>query len=241
MLLSDGISEVRAFGQSNGVSGDGQPNQLTGFAIVKWYSIYNDMQHQVYVNGKFAGVTVDCLQRQMVVPLPVSQEAAVKIEVFATDSANEIEESILENNRIRIQFPKTDHLPIEGTVDFYLEDEKLNKEEIKIHSVFCDKGGFGLACFELSDFGFDGSSTIGLGKGNFGCGQFGYDADLMSWQSKQLKAGKYQFNIKITDKIGNQQITQTETIPIIAPAKPAYKVTVDSFDKQSGKLIISAI
>ncbi len=41
------------------------------------------MCHQVYVNGRFAGATIDAEQRQMIVQIPTSFESAVRIEVFA--------------------------------------------------------------------------------------------------------------------------------------------------------------
>ena len=85
MILSEGISRVRAFALPAGVSGDGVANQLAGAAVVKWHSTYSDMLHQVYVNGRFAGVTIEPAQRQLIVPVPLSQETAVRIEVFAVE------------------------------------------------------------------------------------------------------------------------------------------------------------
>jgi len=245
-VISEGISRVRAFALPAGMSRDGQANQLAGAAIIKWHSTYSDMLHQVYVNGKFAGVTVEPAQRQIVVPIPLSQKTAVRIEVFAveprfadTDFSDVVDVRQTQAGRVKIGFPRTDNLPLDGNVDYYLNNEKLNKRRIKIHPKSADKGGFGLSCFGLSDFGYDGSAAIGFGKGDFGCGWFGFDSDMLSWQSRQLQTGKYKFGIKITDDCGNEtQEIETEQLTVITPAEPAKSLEIKSFDEQSGKLIL---
>ena len=246
MILSQGINKVRAFALPAGVSGDGSANQLAGAAIVKWHSAYDDMLHQVYVNGRFAGTTVELTQRQMIVPVPLSQKTAVRIEVFAVepqfadvDFSDELNTSQNQTGRVEIEFPRTDNLPMDGKADYYLEGNRLNNRSIKIQPDFVGKGGFGLSSFGNSDFGYDGSAAIGFGKGNFGFGWFGFDADVLCWQSGQLQAGNYKFDIKITDNLGNTAEGQeTETITVIPPAKPAEEMTIKSFDKQNGKLIL---
>ncbi len=246
MILSEGISKVRAFALPAGVSGDGSANQLAGAAIVKWHSVYDDKLYQVYVNGSFAGAAIEPMQRQMIVPIPLSQKTAVRIEVFAVeprfadaDFSDELDTSQTQMGRAKIEFPRTDNLPIDGKADYYLEENKLNNRDVKIRPDFTDKGGFGLSSFGNSDFGYDGSAAIGLGKGNFGFGWFGFDACLLHWQSGQMQAGSYKFDIKITDNLGNTADGQeTEAITIIPPAMPAKELTIKSFDKQNGKLIL---
>lgn len=245
MLLSDGISKVRAFALPMGVGSGGQANQLTGAAVVKWQSSYSDMLYQIYVNGRLAGVTIEPAQRQIIVPLPLSQKTAVRIEIFAidfqnanTDFSGAIDSKQVQSGRVKIEFPKADDLPVDGGVDYYLGDESLNKRTIKMLPEYSDKSGFGLSSFGRSDFGYDGSASLGFTRGNFGFGWFGFDTDMLCWQSRQLETGNYKFNIKITDKQSNEQIIETETMTVIALAKPASEVKVKSFDKQNGKLII---
>ncbi|MCE5340535.1 MAG: hypothetical protein LLF92_05330 [Planctomycetaceae bacterium] len=238
MILSDGISNVRVFSLPVGVSGDGKSNQLTGFVLVKWQSTYN-LPHQVYVNGKFGGATTDTSQRQMIISVPMSQQAAVRIEVYAVDSQNadtdfsELTESGRNLSRVKIEFPKMTG----GYIDIYREDEKLTNEAIRISELI----GFGLGSFGQSDFGFDGGAASGFGKGVFGCGRFGFDADMFCWQSRQLGTGVHSFKLKITDCNGNQTESATETVTIIQQAKPAGKVTIDSFDKQTNKITLSTL
>ncbi len=238
MILSDGISNVRVFALPMGVSQNGTVNQLTGFAIVQWQSKYN-LPCQVYVNGKFGGVTTDIAQRQMIVFVPMSQQAAVRIEVYAVDLQNahtdysELIESEHKLSRVQIEFPKM----LDGCIDIYREDEKLTNESIRILNLI----GFGWGSLGESDFGFDGGAAVGFAKGAFGCGQFGFDAEMLCWQSKQLNTGEHSFTLKITDRHGNQTETQTEPITIIQQAVPAEKIAIDSFDKQANKLTLSAL
>ncbi|HBG27488.1 MAG: hypothetical protein A2Y10_02845 [Planctomycetes bacterium GWF2_41_51] len=247
MLLSE-VSKVRVYALPAGVSGSGKANQLAGSAIVKWNSTYTNMLHQVYVNGRFAGVTVGCTQRMIIVPLPLSQKTAVKIEVFAVDYLNTntdysevIRSEQIQAARIKIEFPMTDELPVDGNLDIYFEDKKLNKATIKIQNEYSEKGGFGLSSFGKSDFGYDGSAAVGFGRGNFGLGGFGFDAELLCWQSEQLKTGTYKFDIRISDSMGNHtDLIETETLTVISPATPAERLTVESFDKNNGKLILKS-
>jgi hypothetical protein len=228
-MLSEGISRVRAF------------ELATGTAVVKWHSAYNDKLYQVYVNGRFAGATIELTQRQMIVPIPLSQKTAARIEVFAVepefadvDFSDEINTSQNQTGRVKIEFPRTDNLPMDGKADYYLEENKLNNRGVRIQPDFVDKGGFGLSSFGNSDFGYDGSAAIGFGKGNFG-----FDTDMLRWQSGQLQADNYKFDIKITDNLGNTTDEQeTEIMTIIPPATPAERLTIKSFDKHNGKLIL---
>jgi len=235
MLISEGINKVRAFALGRGT------------AVVKWHSTHSDKLHQVYVNGRFAGATVEPVQREMIVPAPLSQKTAARIEVFAVepefadlDFSNEVESGQKQTARVKLELPRIDNLSMGGKVNFYLEESRLNKRGIKILPEFADKGGFGLSGFGNSDFGYDGSAAIGFGKGIFGIGWFGFDTDMLCWQSGQLEAGNYKFDIEITDEPGNAvgERIETETITVISPAKPAERLTVKSFDRQSGNLIL---
>ncbi len=244
-VISEGISRVRAFALPAGLSCDGHVSQLVCATVVKWHSMYNDMLYQVYVNGKFAGATVEPTQRQIVVPIPLSQKTAVRIEVFAVESRFadiDFSDCFIRQTyagRVKIEFPRTDNLPLDGNVDYYLGVERMNERQIKIHPESADKSGFGLSCFGFSEFGYDGSAAIGFGKGNFGCGWFGFDADMLSWQSKQLQTGEYKFGVKIIDDCGNEtQEIETEQLTVVTPAEPAESLGIKSFDKQSGKLIL---
>lgn len=233
MLLSEGINRVRAYALPCGVSGDGMANQLTGACVVKWHSSYKDLFHQVYVNGKFAGATVDTNQRQMIVPVPLSQQAAVRIEVFAVEAENADKDFSFDIG-VKIGFARTDNLPIDGRAE-------ICNETIEIFPGRQGKGGFGMNVFGGGDFGYDGCGAIGFGKGNFGWGWFGFDNDVLVWMSGQLEKGNYKFDIQITDNNGNNIMTETEAITVIPKAKPANELKIKSFDKQNNKLTLEIL
>lgn len=255
VLLSENISNVRAFAIPAGIFADGKVTENVSSVLVKWRSGWLDKLHQVYVNGRLASVTDDCEQRQITVPIPLSEQTAVRIEVFATEKENaHIDQSdnlnfpLAQQGRIQIDFAKTHNLPTGATVDYYHDngsgnidyDNPLNILPIPIWPRQQDNMGFGLSSFGKSDFGFDGSASVGFGKGNFGFGQFGFDACLMNWQSSQLTTGKYKFGTKVTDSFGNidSASAETEQLTIIPPAKPAEKLSIYYFDKSINQLIL---
>ena len=247
VIISEGISKVRAFVLPAGVNCDGLVNQLAGMAIVKWHSTHGNMLHQIYVNDRFAGVTVESGQQQLSVPVPLSQKSAVRIEVFAVepeyadfDFSDELITGQTQAGRVKIEFARTDDLSLNSRVDYYSNGDRLNNRSIKIWPESADKGGFGLSCFGISDFGYDGSVAIGFGKGGFGIGWFGFDSDMLCWQSEQLEAGSYKFGINITDNSGNTvgEPVETEMITVIPPPRPAKSLKAKSFEKQSGKLVL---
>lgn len=247
VITSEGISRVRAFAFPAGVNCNGLANQLTGAVIVKWHSTHDNMLHQVYVNDRFAGVTVEPGQQRLIVPIPLSHKTAVRIEVFTvepqfadSDFSGELVAGRTQAGRVKIEFARTDNLPLNGSVDYCSNSDKLNDRSIKIWPESIDKGGFGLSSFGMSDFGFDGSAAPGFGKGNFGLSWFGFDSDMLCWQSEQLEAGNYKFGIKITDDSGNTagEPVETEMTTVIPPARPAKSLKAESFDKQSGKLVL---
>ncbi|MEN6387207.1 MAG: hypothetical protein ABFD79_18665, partial [Phycisphaerales bacterium] len=162
MILSEGINKVRVFVLPGGISGNGLPI-TSGFGIVKWESVLNNKLYQVYVNGKFSGVSQSSNQRRIIVPLTNCRETAINIEVYAVDyqEANTDFSDVINKTsqaRLKIELQKT----INGYVDFFIEDEKQNKESIKIQA---ERNGFGWGVFGYSDFGYENSNSPGFGKG----------------------------------------------------------------------------
>ena len=253
-LISSGIEKVRAFELPGGIWADGRSVASPRLALVRWRSCYSDKFYQVYVNGQYAGVTVDSQQRRMIVQMPTSLEVPVRIEVFAveaedagTDFSNELESLIGQNGRVGISFLRGQNLPIGSTVQVYSNggsgevdyDNPLNDLPIRVWPVWQDKAGFGMSRFGVSDFGYDAAAAVGFGKGGFGQGQFGLDAGSFEWTSPLLKAGVYKFGVKVTDEVDNESSSETGQVTVIPAARPAEEVTVSSFDKQTNQLVLS--
>jgi len=212
------------------------------------------MFYQIYVNGRYARTTVDSQQRQMIVPIPTSFQSAVRIEVFAveaeqacSDFNDEIAPSLADSGRVRISLLRSQNLPIGATAEIYFNngtgeidyDKPLTDSPIRIWPAWQDKAGFGMSRFGVSDFGLDWAAGVGFGKGSFCNGQFGLDADTIGWTSPPLSAGVYKFAVKIADEAGNESsVSETGPITVTPAAKPAEKVSISSFDKQTNQLVL---
>jgi hypothetical protein len=185
-LISDGIERVRAFELPSGIWADGEYVATPRVALVKWHSSWSDKFYQIYVNGQYAGATVDSQQRQEIIQIPASLESPVRIEVFAveaneadTDFSNDIDSSDVHSGRVRISFLRSQNLPIDSAAQIYFDngsgeidyDNPLTEAPIRIWPVRQDKAGFGMSRFGFSDFGYDGAAAVGFGKGSFGYGQ----------------------------------------------------------------------
>ena len=254
-LINNGIEKVRALELPGGIWADGRNVAAPRLALVKWRSCWNDKFYQVYANGRYAWVTADSQQRQMVVQIPTSLERPVRIEVFAveaeelnTDFSNELDSSTANSGRVRISFLRSQNLPIGSTAQIYFDngtgevdyDNPLNYSPIRIWPTWQDKAGFGMSRFSISDFGYDSAAAIGFGKGNFGQGQFGLDADTIEWVSHSMQAGVYKFAVNITDKVGNESSSsETGQVTVTPAARPAEQMSISSFNKQTNQLLLS--
>jgi len=255
-LISTGIEKVRAFELPAGIWADGECVEAPRLALVKWSAKANlsDMFYQVYVNGQYAGTTVDNQQRQMIVPIPTSLESAVRIEVFAVeaeqadiDFSNELINPPTTSERVRISLLRSQNLPSDATAEIYFDNgtgevdygTPLTNSPIRIWPAWQDKAGFGMGRFGVGDFGYESAAAVGFGKGSFGYGQFGLDADTIEWISPPLQAGVYKFGVKIIDGAGSQSsVSETEPITVIPAARPAERVSISSFDKQTNQLVL---
>jgi len=211
--------------------------------------------HQIYVNGEYAGVTVDAGERKMVVHMPASEERAAKIEVFAVepeqsslDFSDELSAINGYSGRVKISWPRLGNLPVGASAEVYSDggsgsidyDVPITIRPERIWAAWQDKGGFGLSRFGRSDFGFDGSAAVGFGRGAYGIGEFGFDADVMCYSSCELASGRYRFAVRISDSFGNNDESYDEIGPItvIAGPKPVRETSVLSFVKQSNELVL---
>jgi hypothetical protein len=253
-LISSEIDSVRAYELPCGIWADGEYVGTPRRALVKWKSSLSDKLYQIYVNDQFAGATLDCQQKQMIVPIPTSFESAVRIEVFAveaeqadTDFSNELIQPATDSGRVKISLLRSQNLPIDSTAEIYFDngtgeidyDKPLCDSPIKIWPAWQDKAGFAMGRFGVGDFGYESAAAVGLGKGSFGYSLFGFDADTIKWISPSLQAGIYKFGVKLIDKEGNQSsANETEPITVTPAAKPAAELSIALFDKQTNQLAL---
>jgi hypothetical protein len=254
-LINSGIDNVKIFELPCGIWADGTYVGSPRTALVMWRSVWDDKYYQVYVNGQYAGTTVDDQQRQMIVQIPTSFESPVKIEVFAVepeysviDLSSEVESSLGRSGRVRIDMLRGQSLPISASARVYFDNgtgeidygEMLSDLPIRIWPACQDKAGFGMSTFGASDFGCDSSAAVGFGRGSFAHGQFGLDADTIEWTSPPLCAGNYKLAVKVVDEVGNESNgSETGQVTVIPAPRPAEQISISSFDKQTNELVLA--
>lgn len=245
-LINSGIDRVRVFGLASGVGVDGASVKEPSSLLVKWRSEHDDKLHQVYVNGKLAGVTCDLAQRMLVVGVPLSSSSALRVEVFAVlasegqvDFSDELDVSG-QAGRVEVGWLRRMGLPCEGVGDVYSDGVKVSCEEVGLWAAWQDKGGFGLCGFGISDSGFEGSAAVGFGKGLFGEGEFGFDCDEIRWVSGVLDTGEYRFTVKVRDAVGNDDGgVESGDVVVVRQAAGVEAIEIASYDKSEGELVIN--
>jgi hypothetical protein len=256
-FVCEGIDRVRVLMLPDGTADDGQGASVSRSTLVMWRSCHSAMLHQIYVNDRFAGVTVDVEQRRLVIPSPCSLESAVRVQVVAVepaeadvDFAGQLEQVIVNDGRIRLTLLRSQSLPAAATVDIYSDNrtgeidygEALNSSPIAVWPCAEDKAGFGMAWFGASDFGYDAAASVGFGKGVFGRAEFGLDADVIEWISPALPAGRYRFGARISDASGDESsASETNPITVVPAPQPAEKLNVLTFDPMANQLTLKVI
>jgi len=249
------IDNVRAFPLPDGITADGCPVSMSRTALVTWRSTLDDMLYQVYVNGRFGGVTIEAEQRQLVVHSPTSLLSPVQIEVVGVepkDACVDFRETLdgprTDAGRVTLRLLRSQMLPIAATVSIYSDNgtgtidyaNPVHAEPLPVWPTWQDKAGFGMARFGMGDFGYDCAASIGFGNGTFGHGQFGLDADTLEWTSPVLPLGHYRFGVKVLDVHGNEsQAAETAPLTVVPPARPAVGLGIASFDPTTGQLTLS--
>lgn len=255
-LISEGIETVRAFELPSGISQSGDHVTAPRAALVTWESSLSDKLFQLYVNGRYAGATIDPEQRQSVVPIPTCGGRPVRIEVFGVeaqdahmDFGDEIGPSQTDSGRVKITLLRSQSLPAGATANVYCDngagqidyETPVNDSPIRIWPSWQDKAGFAMSAFGLGDFGWDSAAAVGFGKGCFGHGHFGLDADAIEWVSEPLSTGSYRFGIKVTDEYGNQSAANETEVTVTPAARPATGLSISSFEEETNRLVLSIV
>ncbi len=253
-MTREAIESVRGIVLPDGITAAGRYTAFSRAMRVTWRSDLEGKLHQVYVNGQFAGVTLNCEQRQLVVQLPSSFEAAVRLEVVGVDRneahvdfAEELDSAAIDHTRVRLAILRSQTLPLDAVANVYGDNGTgqidyavpLNPAPIPLWPCRQDKAGFGMAQFATGDFGYESAAAVGFGQGHFGQGQFGLDADTLEWISPELTLGAYRFGVTITDAQGHESLaSETMPIAVVPPARPAAGLGLASFDN-SGQITLS--
>jgi len=254
-LVSSGIDSVRVFELPMGVWADGGVVAGPRVCLVRWRSAWVDKLHQVYVNGRYGGATVDCEQRQIVVQAPSSFERAVRVEVFAVepgeagvDFGDELKQGDGDSGRVKLSLLRSQRLAAGASFEVYFDggSGEVDYEHLigegPVWGCWQDKAGLGLARFGEGDFGYEWAAGVGFSRGRFALGEFGVDADVIEWVSPALEAGVYRFGIKVIDEAGNESAaSETEEMTVISAARPAEGLKVLSFNEETNEMVLGVL
>ncbi|MBN1508732.1 MAG: hypothetical protein JW955_17925 [Sedimentisphaerales bacterium] len=254
-FFRDGIENVQVCALPDGVAGDGGCAVVSAAALVTWRSSQAGMLHQVYLNGRFAGVTCAAEQRRLVVQSPIVSPTAVRVTVIAVaptdahlDFSDALGQAAVSSGRVRLTLLRSQTLPLGTTADIYHDNgtgqidyaTPVNAAPIPLWPCLHEKAGLGTAQFGTGDFGYDSAASIGFGKGALGRGQFGLDADCLEWISPALPLGTYRLGVRIADADGNlSPAVETGPVPVVAAARPATGLDVASFDPHTHQLTLT--
>jgi len=227
---TEGITHVRVRPLALGVASDGTPVGPAA-AEVTWVSTHDDRWHQVYVNGRLAGVTAARADRRLVVSAPVGRagrHGMLLVEILAVDGADrwtDFAESLSgfgdgAGAEVRLTWQAGLYLDANleafdvfgdgagGTVDY---DSPLNEAPLPARP--------------------DGWEPWGYGAGGFGVGAYGQSAAVYVWTTDPLPAGVHTLAVAATDAAGNRLTTAAEVQVTVAPLpRPPENVRAAAYD-----------
>ena len=230
---TEGITHIRLRPLALDVIG-GDPVAATGAVEVMWDSTQGSRWHQVYVNGRLAGVTPQIEDRRLVVSEPVGRggmQSTLLVEVIAVDATDRWtdfgdELSGLGQNRgprVRLTWqgglyldPNLESFDVfadgrTGAVDY---TAPLNESPIPA------KPG--------------GQSPWGFGCGGYGLGAYGQSAARYEWTTDVLEPGTWRLAVVAVDAAGNRLATAAEIeTDLSPPARPPENFRVASHDPQT--------
>ena len=236
---TEGIRRVRLQPLVLDVS-EGQAVGPSGALEVTWESNQEDRWHQVYVNGRLAGVTAGPEDRWLVVSVPAGRAGSlgvVQVEVIAVDAADRWTDfggelsgfSSEQGSRIRLAWqgglyldPGLESFNVfadgrTGTVDY---QTPLNEAPIPARP--------------------DGQEPWGYGCGGYGVGGYGESAAVYEWTTDDLEAGEWRFAVVAMDEAGNHLESVTEVLVSLSPLpRPPVNFRVTEYDPLTARATLA--
>jgi len=247
---TDNIDRVWVTWFAAGMLSSGKLAAVPGMIQVSWKSSETDKLFQVYVNGRWGGVTSDPEQRKLLVEYEHSHLAAIEIiavepEEKYTDYEGQVRGFFhVRGPHVIVSWPKRGTIPLGSKVAIFGDGgtgEMDYENPLAIREVWegeTEKWGWGLDEFGQGDFGYSGTGSIGWGRGAMGRGEFGFDAEMQEFESETLTEGIYKFGIRTTDRLGNLAEEGDEVTVWVDPLPGEPQVSIESYDEQDDKLIL---
>jgi hypothetical protein len=230
---TEGITRVRVRPLALDLVG-GTPAVSVGAMEVLWDSAQEGRWHQVYVNGRLAGVTAAPEDRRLVVAGPVGPDGTqnlVMVEVIAVDVADRATDFGGQLNGFGPECGAS--VCLAWQAGLYLD------EQLESFDVFAD-GRTGTVDYStpLNETPISarpgGAEPWGFGCGGYGVGGYGRSASRYEWTVEALAPGAWRFAVVAIDAAGNRLATAAEVAVNVAPTpRPPEAFRVSAYDPVS--------
>jgi hypothetical protein len=229
---TEGITRVRLTPLALDVAA-GQPVASPGAVEATWDSTQEGLWHQVYLNGRLAGVTARAGDRRLIVSAPVGRDGPAGLllaEVVAVEAADRWTDFGAElagfgdagGAEVRLAWQAGEYLDPNlesfdafgdgrtGVVDYATP---LNESPIPARP--------------------GGQAPWGFGGGGYGMGGYGRSAARYEWTTAVLEPGTWLFGVVAVDAAGNRLAAAAETAAVVSPvARPPAAFRVDSYESE---------
>jgi hypothetical protein len=236
---TEGITRVRLSPLALDTVG-GQTAAAPGAVEVTWHSTQDGRWHQVYLNGRLAGVTAQPADRRLVVSAPVDRDGPAGMllaEVVAVDAADRWTDFACAlggfgdggGAQVRLAWQAGEYLDPNldafdvfgdgrtGTVDYATP---LNESPIPARP--------------------GGQTPWGFGCGAYGLGEYGRSAARYEWTTGPLDPGVWTFAVVARDEAGNRLDAAAEVSATVAPVpRPPADFRVTSYSSEDRVVTLS--
>lgn len=191
---------------------------------------------QAYVNGQLHTVIADSDAREVLLALDRSRPNRIEmLAVDPLDATRPMPERLQTFtpafvDRAAISLLRDESLPYDAVVDVELDSEPYAQRALWTGGD--NRSGFG-SLFGLGDFGVDGATGPGLGRGQLGHGPLGCDATAWTLAAPLTAAGSHTLEHKLLDAALNPIApAQTQTVTADLPDAAALELTLTATQLQ---------
>ena len=230
---TEGISRVRVRPVPLDLA-EGQIVEAPGAAEVTWDSTCEGLWHQVYVNGRLAGVTPTPADRRLLVPCPAGPggpAGTLLVEVVAVEA---------DARWTDFRGQVAGFAPADGAaVCLSWQAGAYLGPDLESFDVFADgRSGtvdYGTALNDAPIAAAPGGlAPWGYGCGGYGVGAWGESAARYEWTTGPLDPGTWRLAVVAVDAAGNRLATAAEVEVAVAPLpRPPERFRLTAYDAEA--------
>jgi hypothetical protein len=210
--------------------------QADGRWLVSFRSTNAGLCHQLYVNGRLARWTADAAQRSFLMAAPANAVQVVVAAVSPEDRAADLSAELPADQRrpgwiFRTHITRSAAMR-RGDVLEVLSDHATGGELSPTPLLRAAAWPAGLIHPD------EGGAHPGCGRGAFGAGPFGYDADLIELSCPLAESGTHRIVIRTRARDGQSSDSAPIYFPAAPPARPPKSPSAISYDPQAHTLTL---